>query len=65
MEAPLWILLIYSSVGTVDGIYHHLYRYRLYPHASSFIEHLSHTFLSLGLTNPAFREKRAPAWMAR
>jgi len=49
MEAPLWILLIYSSVGTVDGIYNHLYRYRLYAHASSFIEHLSHTFLSLGL----------------
>jgi len=49
MEAPLWILLVYSSVGTIDGIYNHLYRYRLYAHASSFTEHLSHTFLSLGL----------------
>ncbi len=49
MEAPLWILLVYSGVGTVDGIYNHLYRYRLYAHASSFTEHLSHTFLSLGL----------------
>jgi hypothetical protein len=49
MEAPFWILLVYSSVGTVDGIYNHLYRYRLYAHASSFSEHLSHTFLSLGL----------------
>ncbi len=49
MEAPLWILLVYSSVGTVDGIYNHLYRYRLYAHASSFTEHMSHTFLSLGL----------------
>lgn len=46
MEAPLWILLVYSSVGTVDGIYNHLYRYRLYTHASSFTEHLSHTFLA-------------------
>ncbi|MBI3300485.1 MAG: hypothetical protein HYZ72_00155, partial [Deltaproteobacteria bacterium] len=49
MEAPLWILLVYSSVGTVDGIYNHLYRYHLYAHASSFTEHISHTFLSLGL----------------
>jgi len=49
MEAPLWILLVYSSVGTIDGIYNHLYRYCLYAHASSFTEHLSHTFLSLGL----------------
>jgi hypothetical protein len=49
MEAPLWILLVYSSVGTVDGIYNHLYRYRLYAHTSSFTEHLSHTFLTLGL----------------
>jgi hypothetical protein len=49
MEAPLWILLVYSSIGTVDGIYNHLYRYRLYAHSSSFTEHLSHTFLSLGL----------------
>ncbi len=49
MEAPLWILLLYSGIGTIDGIYNHLYRYRLYAHASSFIEHLSHTFLSLGL----------------
>lgn len=49
MEAPLWILLVYSGVGTVDGIYNHLYRYRLDAHASSFTEHLSHTFLSLGL----------------
>lgn len=49
METPLWILLLYSSIGTVDGIYNHLYRYRLYAHASSFTEHISHTFLTLGL----------------
>lgn len=48
MEAPLWLLLVYSSVGTVDGVYNHLYRYRLYAHASSFTEHLSHTVLTLG-----------------
>jgi len=49
MEAPLWILIIYSSIGIIDGIYNHLCRYCLYAHASSFTEHLSHTFLSLGL----------------
>ncbi|MGH7963092.1 MAG: hypothetical protein ACRERD_14890 [Candidatus Binatia bacterium] len=50
MEAPLWLLFFYSSIGAVDGIYNHLYRYRLYAHASSLTEHLSHTLLGLGLT---------------
>jgi hypothetical protein len=50
MEAPLWLLICYSSVGAVDVIYNHLYRYRLYAHASSFTEHISHTLLTLGLT---------------
>jgi hypothetical protein len=50
MEAPLWLLICYGSVGAIDVIYNHLYRYRLYAHASSFTEHISHTFLTLGLT---------------
>jgi len=49
MEIPLWLLLLWNSVGAIDGIYNHLYRYRLYAHASSFTEHISHTLLSLGL----------------
>ena len=50
METPLWLLLLWNTVGAVDGIYNHLYRYRLYAHASSFTEHISHTLLSLGLS---------------
>jgi hypothetical protein len=49
METPLYLLLLWNGVGAIDGIYNHLYRYRLYAHASSFTEHISHTLLALGL----------------
>ena len=49
MEAPLVLLFLFGSVGAVDVIYDHLYRYRLYAHASSLTEHLSHTLGILGL----------------
>jgi hypothetical protein len=49
MEAPLWILILYSGVGAIDILYNHLYRYRLYAHASSFTEHVSHTAMTVNL----------------
>lgn len=49
MEAPLWILFLWGSIGSLDSLYNHLYRYRLYAHASSFTEHISHTVLTLGM----------------
>lgn len=49
MEAPLWLLLLWGGIGSIDSLYNHLYRYRLYAHASSFTEHLSHTLLTLGM----------------
>ena len=51
MEAPLVLPFLFGSVGAVDVIYDHLYRYRLYAHASSITEteHLSHTLGILGL----------------
>ena len=49
MEAPLWILFLWAGIGSLDSLYNHLYRYRLYAHASSFTEHVSHTVLTLGM----------------
>jgi hypothetical protein len=49
MEAPLYLLLTWGFIGSFDSLYNHLYRYRLHAHPSSFIEHFSHTLLTLGL----------------
>lgn len=49
MEAPLWLLMVYSVVGAIDILYNHLYLYRLYAHASSFVEHISHTLMTVNL----------------
>ena len=50
MEAPLWLLLGWGGIGAIDFVYNHIYRYRLYAHASSFREHGVHTLLALVLT---------------
>lgn len=50
MEAPLWLLLGWGGIGAIDFVYNHIYRYRLYAHASSFCEHGVHTLLALVLT---------------
>jgi len=39
-------LLIFTLVATVDGLYFHLYKYRLYAHKESIYEHHLHTINS-------------------
>jgi hypothetical protein len=49
MELLFWLLMPYAGVGAVDVLYNHFYCYRLHAHASSFMEHVSHTVLIVNL----------------
>lgn len=46
------LLIAYSALALFDGVFLHLYKYRLYEHKESKFEHLTHTvraFLFLGI----------------
>ena len=38
-----WLMLGYAIVGSVDGVYYHLYKFKLYAHPESRYEHILHT----------------------
>jgi len=50
MEAPLWLLLVWGGIGSIDFVYNHMHRYRLHAQATSLQEHSVHTLLTLALT---------------
>ncbi|MEE9148669.1 MAG: hypothetical protein V3U27_14860, partial [Candidatus Tectomicrobia bacterium] len=50
METPLWFLLAWGGIGSIDFVYNHMYRYRLHAQATSLQEHSVHTLLTLVLT---------------
>jgi len=38
-----WLMLGYALVGSIDGVYYHLYKFKLYAHPESRYEHILHT----------------------
>ena len=38
-----WLMLGYAIVGSVDGVYYHLYKFKLYAHSKSRYDHILHT----------------------
>ena len=38
-----WLMLGYALVGSIDAVYNHLYKFKLYAHPESRYEHILHT----------------------
>ena len=47
------VFLVHGLVGSIDGVYFHLRKYRLYAHPDSFMEHVTHTLRAYTLTAAA------------
>lgn len=41
------LLIVYSLLALFDGVFLHLYKYRLYEHKESKFEHLTHTIRAI------------------
>lgn len=41
------LLIAYSLLALFDGVFLHLYKYRLYEHKESKFEHLTHTIRAI------------------
>lgn len=44
------LLIAYSILALFDGVFLHLYKYRLYEHKESKFEHLTHTVRAILFT---------------
>ncbi len=43
LELGALFFLLHAMVGSIDGVYLHLKKYKLHTHPDSFHEHVSHT----------------------
>jgi hypothetical protein len=59
-DASILLLLVFTTIASVDGFYFHLYKYRLYERPDSRREHLLHT-----LNGCLFPLTLAPVYLAQ
>jgi len=50
MTIAALVFLIHGIVASIDGVYFHLHKYKLYAYPDTFEEHITHTFRAVMMT---------------